>query len=330
MKKLLYGLLGLMLVYFILAFAGPSKIDVEKNIVINRPASVVAPLMADMKFFNENWNPWTDLDSAMKVNYTGEAGKVGHASSWEGNSKVGSGTMEITAVTADSVTQKLFFGGHDGGNAYIITKSMGDSCSVSWQMKSEIGFMARPFMLFMGMEKEIGEMYEKGLPKLKKTIEAMPVEPSFAITEQKWEERTYLGKREVVSTENNMEKLSAFFMTNYPLLFMALEKNKVAGQAPSAIYFSWEEKQTDVAAVSMVPAGTKIKGLETWTIPASNVLSVAYYGADGGSIHAHNAIGKYLQKNKLESSYIIEESVTNRAMEKDTAKWLTNIYYVLK
>lgn len=330
MKKLLYGLLGLMLVYIVLALVGPSKIDVERNITINRPASVVAPLMADMHFFNENWNPWTELDSAMKITYTGEAGKVGHASSWEGNSKVGSGTMEITAITPDSVTQKLMFGGHDGGMAYLITKAMGDSCSVSWQMKSDVGFIARPFMLFMGMEKAIGEMYEKGLPKLKRVVEAMPMAPAYEITEQKWEERTYLGKREVVSTENNMEKLSAFFMTNYPLLFMSLEKNKVTGSTPSAIYFKWEEKQTDVAAVSMVPAGTKLKGWETSTIPASRVLSVAYYGPDAGSINAHNAIGRFMQDNKLESLYTIEEYVSDRGAEKDTSKWLTNIYYVLK
>jgi effector-binding domain-containing protein len=331
MKKIIYVLLGIVLLYLILAFIGPSKIDVTREISINRPASDIAPKMADLVFFNEKWNPWMDLDSSMKVSYKGEAGQVGHTNQWLGNKDVGEGIMEITAITPDSVTQKLTFGGHDGGYAYIITVPTGDSTTVRWQMKSDVAFFARPFMLFMGMEKAIGEMYDKGLPKLKKAIEELPKTSAYNVVEVKWEEKTYVGKRAMVSTENNAEKLSAFFMENYPKLFGELGKNKIEPIAPpSAIYFKWEEKQTDVAAVACVNKGTLVKGWENFTVPAGKALMVAYYGDDAGSMQAHNTIGDYLKKNNLNQTVVVEEYVTDRETEKDPAKWLTNIYYLLK
>ena len=331
MKKIIYTLAGIALIYLILAFIGPSKIDVTREISINRPASEIAPKLSDLMFFNEKWNPWMDLDPNMKVSYKGEPGLVGHTNEWAGNKDVGEGIMEITAITADSVTQKLTFGGHDGGNAYIITIPTGDSTTVRWQMKSDVAFFARPIMLFMGMEKAIGEMYEKGLPKLKKAIEEMPKTVSYDIVEVNWEERTYVGKREMVSTENNMEKLTAFFKENYSKLFEELGKNKIEALAPpSAIYFKWEEKQTDVAAVACVNKGTVLKGWESFNVPAGKVLMVAYYGDDAGSMAAHNAIGDYMKKNNLNQTFVVEEYVTDRETEKDPAKWLTNIYYILK
>jgi effector-binding domain-containing protein len=38
----------------------------------------------------------------------------------------------------------------------------------------------------------------------------------------------------------------------------------------------------------------------------------------------------YLKEKNLTHSYVIEEYVTDPMMEKDTAKWLTNIFYLIK
>ena len=102
--------------------------------------------------------------------------------------------------------------------------------------------------------------------------------------------------------------------------------------APSAIYFKWDQEkgETDCAAVSCVPNGTKIKGYETFAVPASKVLLIEYYGAYEKSINAHNAMDAYMKANNLPmQTQVIEEYVTDPMHEKDTAKWLTNIFYVL-
>ena len=45
---------------------------------------------------------------------------------------------------------------------------------------------------------------------------------------------------------------------------------------------------------------------------------------------AHLAMDKYIKANNLPTqTHVIEEYVTDPMHEKDTAKWLTNIYYVL-
>lgn len=42
------------------------------------------------------------------------------------------------------------------------------------------------------------------------------------------------------------------------------------------------------------------------------------------------AMGKYLSEKGLTQQLVVEEYVTDPVAEKDTSKWLTNIYYVLK
>ena len=267
----------------------------------------------------------------MVNNYSGKPGEIGHRYEWSGNKEVGKGAMELVSMQGDSINQKLSFEGEGDSKAYYVVKSSGDTSNITWGVSFDIGFMGRPFMLFMNMDKMMGADFEKGLSNLKKVVEEMKEETKFEITEQTWEERTYLGKRSLVSSENNMEKLTAFFMENYPKLFSDLEKNKIqVSSAPSAIYFKWEEKQTDVAAVASVAKGTQIKGWETFTLPASKVLMIAYMGTDEGSMAAHNAMNEYIKKNNLQQVNVVEEYVTDRETEKDSSKWLTNIYYLVK
>ncbi len=331
MKKVAYVLGGLILLYLILALAGPSNIKVERSIVINKSGETLKSVLGDFKFFHDNWSPWTEKDPAMVNNYSGKPGEIGHRYEWSGNKEVGKGAMELVSMQGDSINQKLSFEGEGDSKAYYVVKSSGDTSNITWGVSFDIGFMGRPFMLFMNMDKMMGADFEKGLSNLKKVVEEMKEETKFEITEQTWEERTYLGKRSLVSSENNMEKLTAFFMENYPKLFSDLEKNKIqVSSAPSAIYFKWEEKQTDVAAVASVAKGTQIKGWETFTLPASKVLMIAYMGTDEGSMAAHNAMNEYIKKNNLQQVNVVEEYVTDRETEKDSSKWLTNIYYLVK
>lgn len=331
MKKVAYILGGIVLLYLILALVGPSHIKVERSITIGKPADKVKAVLGDFKFFHEKWSPWTEKDPNMTVNYTGNANEIGHKHDWSGNKEVGTGSMELMGMSGDSINMKLHFEGEGDSKIYYIVTPSGDSSTFTWGISFDVGFMGRPFMLFMDMEKMMAPDFEKGQSTFKRIMEEMKDEPKFEIVEQTWEERTYIGKRAMVSTENNMEKLTAFFMENFPLLFMQLEKNKIKPMSPpSAIYFKWEEKQTDLAAVAAVTKGTTVKDWDVFTTPAGKALMIAYMGPDEGSMAAHNAMGEYIKKNNLEQLFVIEEYITDREQEKDPAKWLTNIYYLVK
>lgn len=334
MKKVLYVIIGLVVLYVLLCLFGPAKVKVERSISINAAVPVVQNALLDFKFFQEKWSPWTALDPAMKVTYTGESGKPGSGYAWESDKKeVGKGSMEFIALRNDSILQKLRFDGQGDADVYLITEAEGAGTKVTWGMAFEIGFFGRAPMLFMSMDKMVGPDYEKGLASLKNVMESMASEPKtyngYEVKEINWEEKTYLGKR----AKLGFDKLQAFFGDNYGKIFSELGKNKIEPlAAPSAIYWFWDEekKETDCAAVACVPNGTKVKGWETFTIPAANVLQIAYYGAYEKSMNAHMAMDEYMKEKSKEQVYVIEEYVTDPMNEKDTSKWLTNIYYVLK
>lgn len=334
MKKILYVLGGIIALYFILCLVGPSHMKVERSIDINASADVIKTKLGDYKFFHESWSPWTEKDPGMKTTYTGEAGQEGHSVAWESTVKeVGKGSMTYKGISGDTVKHMLHFDGHESdAHIYHVVIANGASTKVTWLMADETPFIFRGMMLFMNMDKMIGPDFEKGLGKLKTAIETMPAAPAAAhydIEEMNWDARTYYG----VKTNTTFDKLAAFFGQSYGKIGAAMKKAKVEMMnAPSAIYFTFDDKTmvTDVAAVMQVPNDTKLDGVEKFEVPAGKVLKIAYYGAYDKSANAHYAMDAYIKEKGLTQSWVLEEYVTDPMAEKDTAKWLTNIYYLVK
>jgi effector-binding domain-containing protein len=60
-------------------------------------------------------------------------------------------------------------------------------------------------------------------------------------------------------------------------------------------------------------------------------ITAAMSGSYEKSAVAHVQIGNYMKAKKMDKEeVIIEEYVTDPMTEKDTSKWQTNIYYLLK
>ena len=78
-------------------------------------------------------------------------------------------------------------------------------------------------------------------------------------------------------------------------------------------------------------AKTKVKGYETFVVPAGKMLHIAYMGGYNGIGQAHMAIDDYMnEKGFMQLTPIAEEYVTDPSKERDSSKWLTNIYYPVK
>jgi effector-binding domain-containing protein len=87
---------------------------------------------------------------------------------------------------------------------------------------------------------------------------------------------------------------------------------------------------TDVAAVMEVANGVKLEGVEKFETPASKVLMIEYFGAYDKSARAHYAMDAYMKEKGLTQASVIEEYANDPMTEKDTAKWQTNIFYLVK
>lgn len=336
MKKVLYVIIGIVVIYLVLCLFGPKQAVVSRSIIINAPAEAIQAAFVDFKFFKEKWSPWTEKDPNMTSKYEGEVGKVGSKYSWEAIDKVGTGSMELLSINKDTVIEKLAMTKPRtfGGDIYFITKPEGNATNVTWELKMDVGFKMRGMMMFMSMEKYIAPDYEKGLANLKKVIEEKQVAAKtyqgYEVKEVTWEERTFFGKKSLVK----FEKMAAFFGENFPKIGQDLGKNKIEPTgAPSCIYFTYDDakQETECAAVFPVANGTEVKGWEKFTVPAAKVLQIEYFGPYNENMKKpHMAMDEYMKEKGLTQTVVLEEYVTDPMTEKDSTKWQTNVYYVLK
>jgi len=333
MKKVLYVIIGIAAIYFILCLFGPSSIKFERSALINAPKELVQKQLADLKYFHEAWSPWSEKDPNAKITFTGENGQPGSVFAWDGNvDSVGKGSMTYEKTVGDSILLTLRFDGMGDSKVYYITKDSASATNVIWGMIFVVGLFSRAIKLFMKFVKMMAPDYEKGLKKLKASLEAMsatPDSPAYEIKEMQWEAKTFYGKK----INTSFDKLSAFFGENYQKLGEAMSKAKIEPVgAPKAIFFTFDEKtmMTDVAAVMEIPADKKLDGFEKFESPAGKVLMLEYWGAYDKSGDAHSAMDTYIKKNNLTQGLVFEEYITSPMTEKDTAKWQTNIYYLVK
>ena len=174
LKGLLFFIIGLVVLLCAIGAFLPSGANVERSVLIDRPASVIFPLLNSYKRFNE-WSPWYGLDPNAQYTYSGAESGVGAKMGWVGNEAVGSGTQIITASEAFSrVATDLDFGEMGIAKVEFRLAPDGSGTRVTSAFQSDVGWnlVGRWFNLLM--DKFIGADYEKGLAKLKTVAESVP------------------------------------------------------------------------------------------------------------------------------------------------------------
>lgn len=164
-------LLGVAIGVF-LAFAAtrPATYHVERSISVAAPATVLFGNVDNFKTWSA-WSPWDKLDPQMQKTVTGPPSGVGAAYAWQGNSKVGKGSMTITAVEAPSkATYRLEFVEPFASVAttmFTIVPQGDKASTVTWAMDGNNNFVGKIMSVFMNMDKMIGGDFAKGLAALK-------------------------------------------------------------------------------------------------------------------------------------------------------------------
>jgi hypothetical protein len=162
-KKILIGLVALLVVLAVVGLILPRHVLVKRFVVINRPASLVYATVNSFVLFPK-WSPWQDLDPNMIQTTEGPRDGVGAKLVWKGNDKVGSGTQLITASTAgQSVASDLDFGDMGAAKSLITLTPDGTATRATWTVDVDMG--ANPIGHYIGltMDGMLGKDFASGL-----------------------------------------------------------------------------------------------------------------------------------------------------------------------
>src|SRR5689334_7751169 len=169
------GIVAALVVAAVLGIAAtrPDTFRVERSASISAPPDKIYPLINDFHAW-QAWSPWEKMDPAMKRTFGDNTVGKGATYTWEGNSKVGQGSMQITESAAPSkVTIDLHFikpmEGRDVAE-FTLTPN-GNATTVSWAMHGPNPFIAKVIGLFCNMDRMIGKDFETGLGNLKALAE---------------------------------------------------------------------------------------------------------------------------------------------------------------
>jgi uncharacterized protein YndB with AHSA1/START domain len=173
LKRLLIGLVLLIATFAVVVALQPDDYRVTRSTVIAAPAAAVFAQVNDLRKW-ANWSPWARLDPNAKVTFSGPEAGQGASFRWDGNDKVGAGTMTITESKPDTrvATRTDFVKPFTGtSHSDFVFSQMGDQTNVIWTMSGTHSFIGKAICLVMNMEAMLGADFERGLAQLKQAVE---------------------------------------------------------------------------------------------------------------------------------------------------------------
>ncbi|MES2430577.1 MAG: SRPBCC family protein [Bacteroidota bacterium] len=168
-------IISLILLVLIIAAFARKKYSVVRATIIKRPKEEVFNYIKLLKN-QENFSKWVLMDPGMEKEYIGTDGTVGFISAWDSDNKnVGKGDQTITQVIeGERVDYELHFIKPFEGraNAFITTEATSEGFTkVRWGFDSKMKYPMNIMLLFMNMEKMIGDDFSSGLNSLKIILE---------------------------------------------------------------------------------------------------------------------------------------------------------------
>lgn len=174
-KKIFFGLLGIITLLLIVALFMPKEYAVEREVTINKPVDSVFKYVKYLKNQNE-FSVWANIDPNMKSTFTGTDGAVGAISAWESKVKeVGIGEQEITKINEGKrLDFELRFKEpmNDTAMGFMSTEMVSENqTKVKWGINGIIPYPINLMLPFMKMDQMIGNDLQKGLENLKGKME---------------------------------------------------------------------------------------------------------------------------------------------------------------
>ena len=172
-KKLLLGLLALVVLLVVVGFFLPSRTRVERSLNMRATSAAVFPRVATLMRWPE-WTAWTtNRFPDMQTRFSGAPSGVGAVMMAEGKSS-GNGTVTITrAELTKGVWYDLDYEhGTQLFRGSITFDTVNEGMKVTWLIETDMG--GNPFKRWAGLilDKLMGSDMSTGLVNLKKQVES--------------------------------------------------------------------------------------------------------------------------------------------------------------
>jgi hypothetical protein len=146
---------------------------VVRSATIDAAPGRVYEQIADFRRWT-SWSPWEDLDPDLERSYSGAESGTGAVYAWSGNRKAGQGRMVVVEATEPSrVRIDLTFEKpwKSRNDTRFTIEPAGSGSQVTWSMTGQKTLMTRVLGVFTSLDKMVGPDFEKGLARLKATVE---------------------------------------------------------------------------------------------------------------------------------------------------------------
>jgi hypothetical protein len=190
-KKLLILIVIVIIGFCAVVSQQPADFSYTRTVQIDAAPETIFPHVNSLRKW-EDWSPWAVLDPNAKTTFEGADEGTGAIMHWDGNNKVGKGSMTITDSQPNSLIRfRLNFlkPMQATNNAEFTFTPEGTGTKVSWNMSGTNNFMGKAIGLIMDCETMIGEQFDQGLKNLEVVAKAetanapitpeAPVEPAL-------------------------------------------------------------------------------------------------------------------------------------------------------
>jgi|SRR5450432_4056804 Polyketide cyclase / dehydrase and lipid transport len=168
-------IIALVVLLLIIALFLKKEYFIEREIAVNKPFQQVFSYIKQIKN-QDAYSVWNQIDPSMQKTYTGTDGTVGFIYAWDStNKKAGKGEQEITTIKEGERMDMAihFIRPFEGRSvAYMTTTATSSNqTTVKWGVNGKMNYPMNIMLLFMNMEKMIGNDLREGLANLKAILE---------------------------------------------------------------------------------------------------------------------------------------------------------------
>lgn len=173
--EIIIGIVLLVIVVILIAaLFVKKKFNVEMQTIINKPKQQVFDYIKLLRN-QDSYSVWARKDPNMQRDFKGVDGTAGFISSWVGNKEVGTGEQEILKITeGERIDTKLRFlkPFKTQSDAYMITETVSETQTrVRWGFDGAFPYPMNIMLLFIDMNKGVGNDFSEGLSNLKAVLE---------------------------------------------------------------------------------------------------------------------------------------------------------------